>query len=153
MDVVVESSIFAFSAASLSLWSAILSFRRSIPVLALKSSAIQSIIRLVPVVTTEVRVPAGRLHLEHPAADLEYAHVESAAAEVEDQYRLLFLLVEPVRERCRRRFVDDPSTSSPAIFPASFVACLWLSSKYAGVVITAWVIFSPRYSSASLLSF
>ena len=35
-------------------------------------------------------------------------------------------------------------TSSPAIFPASFVACLWLSLKYAGTVITACVTFCPK---------
>ena len=45
------------------------------------------------------------------------------------------------------------STSRPAILPASLVACRWLSSKYAGTVMTAWVIFSPRYSSASDFSF
>ena len=36
------------------------------------------------------------------------------------------------------------STSSPAILPASLVACRWLSLKYAGTVMTACVTFSPR---------
>ena len=36
------------------------------------------------------------------------------------------------------------STSRPAICPASLVAVRWASSKYAGVVITAWVTVSPR---------
>jgi hypothetical protein len=44
-------------------------------------------------------------------------------------------------------------TSSPAISPASFVACLCASLKYAGTVITAFLIFPPRYYSASLTSF
>ncbi len=44
-------------------------------------------------------------------------------------------------------------TLRPAILPASFVACLWLSSKYAGTVITASVTGSPRYSSAASLMF
>ena len=35
-------------------------------------------------------------------------------------------------------------TSKPAIFPASFVACLCESLKYAGTVITASVTGSPR---------
>ena len=39
------------------------------------------------------------------------------------------------------------STSSPAILPAFLVACLWLSVKYAGTVITALSTFSPRYAS------
>ena len=45
------------------------------------------------------------------------------------------------------------STSIPAIFPASLVACLCESLKYAGTVMTAWVIVSPRYASASAFSF
>jgi hypothetical protein len=38
--------------------------------------------------------------------------------------------------------------SSPAILPASFVACRCASSKYAGTVTTASAIFSPTYASA-----
>ena len=45
------------------------------------------------------------------------------------------------------------TTSNPAIVPASFVACLSLSSKYAGTVITALLIFSPINASASRLIF
>ena len=37
--------------------------------------------------------------------------------------------------------------------PASLVAWRWVSSKYAGTVMTASVTFSPRYASASVLSF
>ena len=37
--------------------------------------------------------------------------------------------------------------------PASVVAVRWASSKYAGTVMTAWVTVSPRYDSASRLSF
>mmetsp|Transcript_11235 Transcript_11235/g.23768 ORF Transcript_11235/g.23768 Transcript_11235/m.23768 type:complete len:450 (-) Transcript_11235:514-1863(-) len=39
-------------------------------------------------------------------------------------------------------------TSSPAIFPASLVACLWLSLKYAGTVTTALLTVRPRNPSA-----
>src|SRR6266566_2435963 len=45
------------------------------------------------------------------------------------------------------------STSNPAISPACLVACRWLSLKYAGTVMTALVIFSPRKSSAAAFSF
>ena len=63
---------------------------------------------LVPVVAAEVRVAGGRLDLEHAVADLEHRHVERAAAEVEDEDRLVAaFLVEPVRERGRGRLVDD----------------------------------------------
>src|SRR4051795_1622276 len=44
-------------------------------------------------------------------------------------------------------------TFSPAISPASLVAWRWASEKYAGTVITASVTVSPRYASASRLSF
>ena len=36
-----------------------------------------------------------------------------------------FLLVEAVGERGRRRLVDDAQHVSPAIRPASLVACRW----------------------------
>ena len=53
-------------------------------------------------------VARGRLDLEHAVADLEHRHVERAAAEVEDEDRLVgVFLVEPVRERGRGRLVDD----------------------------------------------
>ena len=45
------------------------------------------------------------------------------------------------------------STFNPAIRPASFVACLCASLKYAGTVMTASETVSPRYSSASFFSF
>src|SRR5438552_13671208 len=45
------------------------------------------------------------------------------------------------------------STSKPGILPASFVAFRWDSLKYAGTVITACVIFSPSFASASAFIF
>ena len=63
--------------------------------------------RLVEVVAAEVVVTRGRLDLEHAVADLEHRHVERAAAEVEDEDRLVGLLVEPVGQRGGRRLVDD----------------------------------------------
>ena len=47
-------------------------------------------------------------HLEDAVAELEHRHVERAAAEVEDEDRLVgAVLVEPVRERGRGGLVDD----------------------------------------------
>ncbi len=63
--------------------------------------------RLVEVVAAEVVVTGGGLHLEDAVADLEHGHVERAAAEVEDQDRLVRLLVEPVGQRGRGGLVDD----------------------------------------------
>jgi hypothetical protein len=63
--------------------------------------------RLVEVVAAEVVVAGRRLDLEHALGQLEHRHVEGAAAEVEDEDRLVGLLVEPVGERGRGRLVDD----------------------------------------------
>ena len=62
---------------------------------------------LVPVVTAEVGVAGGRLHLEHAFAEVEHRHVERAATEVEDEDGLVVVLVEPVGERRRGGLVDD----------------------------------------------
>ncbi len=61
---------------------------------------------LVPVVTTEVVVTVGGLHLDDAVADLQEGHVEGAATEVEDEDRLV-VLVEAVGERGRGGLVDD----------------------------------------------
>ena len=63
--------------------------------------------RLVPVVAAEVVVARGRLDLEDAVADLQHRHVERAAAEVEDEDRLVGVLVEAVGQRGGRRLVDD----------------------------------------------
>jgi hypothetical protein len=65
--------------------------------------------RLVEVVAAKVVVAVRRLDLEDALAELEHRHVERAAAEVEDEDRLVgALLVEAVGERGRGRLVDDP---------------------------------------------
>ena len=87
--IVEESSIFAFSAASYRRWSAILSGARSMPwsLLELGDHPVDD--RLVEVVAAEVVVAVRRLHLEDALAELEHRHVERAAAEVEDEDRLV----------------------------------------------------------------
>ena len=103
-----ESSIFAFSPASFSRCDGHLVVGEvdAVRVLELGDHPVDD--ALVPVVATEVRVAGGRLDLEHAVADLEHRHVERAAAEVEDEDRLVAaFLVEPVRERGRGGLVDD----------------------------------------------
>ena len=63
--------------------------------------------RLVEVVAAEVVIAGRRLDLEDAVADLQHRDVEGAAAEVEDQDRLVVFLVQAVRQRGRRRLVDD----------------------------------------------
>jgi hypothetical protein len=52
----------------------------------------------------------------------------------------VLLLRAPVAvgERRRRRLVDDADHVEAGDLPASFVACRWLSLKYAGTVMTAF---------------
>ena len=63
----------------------------------------------IEVLAAEMRVASRRLHLEDAVLDREDRHVERAAAEVEDEHVALAadLLVEAVRDRRRRRLVDD----------------------------------------------
>ena len=68
---------------------------------------------LVEVVAAEVVVARGGLDLEDALAQLEHRDVEGAAAQVEDEDRLVVLLVEPVGERGRGRLVDDAQDVQP----------------------------------------
>ena len=61
---------------------------------------------LVPVVTTEVVVTVGGLHLDDAVADLQQRDVEGAATEVEDEDGLV-VLVQAVGQGGGGRLVDD----------------------------------------------
>ena len=63
---------------------------------------------VVPVVTAEVGISRGGLHLEDTVADLEDRHIEGPTTEVEDQDGVIGLLVETVGQGRRRGLVDDP---------------------------------------------
>jgi hypothetical protein len=100
-----------------------------------------------------VVVARGRLDLEHAVGDLEHGHVERAAAEVEDEDRLVGLLVEAVGERGRGRLVDD-ALDVEAGDPAGVLGRLALvvvEVRRDGDDRASTV--SPRYASASALSF
>jgi hypothetical protein len=62
---------------------------------------------LVEVLSAQVGVAVGALHLDDVVAELEDRDVEGAAAEVEDGDALGALLPEPVGERRCGRLVDD----------------------------------------------
>lgn len=70
---------------------------------------------VIDVFAAQVRVSSSRLDLEYPAGDLQDGHVERAAAEIEYQHVSVFvaLLVEPISDRCRGGFVDDPLDVEP----------------------------------------
>ena len=103
-----DSSIFAFSAASLRRCRACWSFDEvdALVLLELGQQPVDD--ALVEVVAAEVRVAVGRLDLEHALAQLEDRDVERAAAQVVDGDLLVVLLVEAVGERRRGGLVDDP---------------------------------------------
>ena len=62
---------------------------------------------LVEVVASQVGVAGRGLDLEDAVADLEQGDVEGAPAQIEDEDRLVALLVEAVGEGRSRRLVDD----------------------------------------------
>jgi hypothetical protein len=104
VDVVLDSSIFAFSAASFRRWSA-----DALIALELADDPVDD--ALIEVVAAEVRVTVGRLHLELPRAfdvvQLEHGDIVCSSAQIEDCDLLILLLVETVGERRGRRLVDD----------------------------------------------
>ena len=110
--------------------------------------------RLVEVVAAEVVVAGGGLDLEHAVADLQHGHVEGAAAEVEDEDRLVGLLVEAVGQRGRGRLVDDALDVEAGDLAG-------VLGRLALVVVEvggdgdhrAESTVSPRYASASDFSF
>ena len=63
--------------------------------------------RVVPVVTAEVRVAVGGLDFKHAVADFQHGNIERAAAQVIHGDFLVLLLVEAVGERRGGRLVDD----------------------------------------------
>jgi len=72
---------------------------------------------LVPVISPQVRIAVSGLHLDQPLADLEDRHVEGATAQIEDQNRLIFGLIQAVGERSGRRLIDDPHHLKPCNLP------------------------------------
>ncbi len=63
-----------------------------------------------------------------------------------------FCLSSPYASAAAVGSFTSRSTSSPAIRPASFVACRWASLKYAGTVITARDTAVPKNRSAFFFS-
>ena len=69
--------------------------------------------RVVDVVAAEKRIARRREHLEDVAVQIEERGVEGASAEVVDRDPLLAPLAEAVRERRRRRLVQDAEDLEP----------------------------------------
>ena len=90
-----ESSIFAFSAASLRRCIAVLSFLRSMPVFVLEGLDHPVHDLFVKVVAAQTVVACGCEHLEHAVRDLKQRDVERAAAQVEYEYFLVYFLSMP----------------------------------------------------------
>ena len=125
-----ESSFFAFSAASLSLWSAILSFLRSTPFSFAKLSAMKfsrasskssppSLLFPFVASTSNTPSPSSRIDTSNVPPPRSYTRILCCDSSLSSPYAsdaavgsLMILF-----------------TSRPAIFPASFVACFWLSVK------------------------
>ena len=61
----------------------------------------------IPVVTAKVCIAVGRFHFENAITDFEHGNVERAAAQIVYCDLLIFLFVETVSERGRRRLIDN----------------------------------------------
>jgi hypothetical protein len=104
--VVDESSILAFSAASLSRCSASLScqidalfFLELVGEIAHQAH--------VEIFAAEERIAVGGFDLEHAVANFENRNIERATAQIVDRDRARGAFFKPVGERSRGRFVDD----------------------------------------------
>jgi hypothetical protein len=88
----VDSSILAFSAASLRRCSAILSDRKSIPLVFLAEGVGQIVDQAqIEILTAQMGVTVGGLDLENPVPDFENRDIEGTAAEIENgDFRSVF---------------------------------------------------------------
>ena len=148
-----DNSIFAFSAASFNLCKANLSFLKSIPLSFLNSS-----IKYFTIASSKSSPPKK----VSPLVDLTsktpspISSIETSKVPPPKSYTAIFwpfFLSKPYAKAAAVGSLIIRFTSKPAILPASFVACLWESLKYAGTVITASVTLVPRKSSAVLFIF
>ena len=62
---------------------------------------------LVEIIAAEHRVAVRRLDFKHALAQLKNGDIERAAAEVEDEHRLILILIQTIGKCRRRRLVDD----------------------------------------------
>mmetsp|Transcript_103935 Transcript_103935/g.144631 ORF Transcript_103935/g.144631 Transcript_103935/m.144631 type:complete len:200 (-) Transcript_103935:774-1373(-) len=124
-----ESSILAFSAASVRRCSACLSLRRSMPSVFWKSSASQSTMTLSksspprwvsPLVASTSQTPS-------PTSSTETSKVPPPRSKT--KIVSLFAFSKPYAKEAAVGSFTILSTSRPAIFPASFVACRCESLK------------------------
>jgi hypothetical protein len=142
--IALESSILAFSAASLSRCSAIWSLRRSIAFAfwnvsqshLMTASSKSSPPRCVsPFVDFTSKTPS-------PTSRIEMSNVPPPRSKT--AMRWLFFLSRPKASAAAVGSLMMRSTLRPAIVPASLVAWRCPSLKYAGTVMTARSTFSPR---------
>ena len=106
--VVLDSSILAFSAASLRRWSAIGSLERSMPWSFLNSATSQSMSRWSKSSPPRWVSPLVLFTSKTPSPSSRTRDVVGAAAQVEDRDLLFLLLVQAVGQRRGRGLVDDP---------------------------------------------
>ena len=149
----VESSILAFSAASSSRCRASASVRTSTPLSRLNSSASQSMIFWSMSLPPRCASPSvERTSItSSPTSSTDISKVPPPKSNT--TIFSFFFLLNPYASAAAVGSLMIRFTSRPAILPASRVAARWASLKYAGTVMTASVIVSPRRASASLLSF
>src|ERR1043166_1555755 len=68
---------------------------------------------MIEIVAAERGIACGREYLEHAARELENREIERAAAEIVDCEEAFRRVVEPVGDRCRGRFIEEPQHVEP----------------------------------------
>ena len=62
---------------------------------------------MINIVTTQASIPVGRFHFYNRITNFQDGDIKRTATEVVYRNNLVVFLVEPVRQRCSRRLVDD----------------------------------------------
>src|SRR3989449_3092517 len=150
---VLESSIFAFSPASRIRCIACRSFETSVPDSALNSDTIQFTRALSMSMPPRAVSPLVEMTSNTPSPISIRVTSNVPPPRSRTQIFPSPFLSNPYARAAAVGSFTRRWTSRPAIFPASLVACRWLSLKYAGTVITACVTLSLRNASASVLIF
>ena len=81
---------------------------------------------LVEVIAAKTGIAVGGKHFEHAIADIQNGNIESTAAQVIHQDLLVAFLIQTIRQRSGRRFIDD-TLDIQACDTARILSCLTLA--------------------------
>ncbi len=80
---------------------------------------------VIDIVSAQMGIAVSRQHFEDPVVQLQNRDIERAAAQVINGNDAFLPLIETIGQRGAVGSFTSRKTSSPAMRPASRVACLW----------------------------